>query len=158
MLLHETTGLRRYDAAVLSLTHMDFALGSAVRLPGTTEQGLTVQLPPLVKTEALWSLGEESGKKTLLLGVRFYKNDHFAETGSGQKTGRPLKKEYRFLAGVLAPGASATVLGFGAETVFVVPFYGKRTFVKTGSGQTGKLFEKKTRVSRRQDTEPRDGS
>ena len=72
MLLHETTGLRRYDAAVLSLTHMDFALGSAVRLPGTTEQGLTVQLPPLVKTEALWSLGEESGKKTLLFWVRFY--------------------------------------------------------------------------------------
>jgi hypothetical protein len=71
VLLHETTGLRRYDAAVLSLTHMDFALGSAVRLPGTTEQGLTVQLPPLVKTEALWSLGEESGKKTLLFWVVF---------------------------------------------------------------------------------------
>jgi hypothetical protein len=97
VLLHETTGLRRYDAAVLSLTHMDFALGSAVRLPGTTEQGLTVQLPPLVKTEALWSLGEESGKKTLLLGVRFYKNDHFAETGLGQRQGDRSKKSTLFL-------------------------------------------------------------
>lgn len=76
--MHETTGLRPYDAATLSLTQLDFALGSAVRLPATTDRGTTAQLPPLVKTEALWSLDEASG--------------------------------------VLAPGASATILAFGGKT------------------------------------------
>jgi hypothetical protein len=59
VVLHETTGLRRDDAAVLSFTQMDFALGSAMRLPGRTAQGLTVQLPPLVKTEAMWSVDRD---------------------------------------------------------------------------------------------------
>ena len=59
MILHETTSLRRYDAEVLSFTQMNFVLGSAIRLPGTTDQGLTVQLPPLVKTEAIWSVHED---------------------------------------------------------------------------------------------------
>ncbi len=60
VVLHETTGLRRHDAAVLSLVQMDFALGSAIRLPGRTDRGLTVQLPPLVKTEAMWSVDKDA--------------------------------------------------------------------------------------------------
>ena len=64
IVLHETTGLRPYDATTLSLTQLDFALGSAVRLPATTDRGTTAQLPPLVKTEALWSLDEASGVLT----------------------------------------------------------------------------------------------
>jgi hypothetical protein len=59
VVLHETTGLRRHDAAVLSLVQMDFALGSAIRIPGRTDQGVIVQLPPLVKTEAVWSVDED---------------------------------------------------------------------------------------------------
>ena len=58
-MLYETTALRRHDAAVLSLVQMDFALGSAIRIPGRTDQGVIVQLPPLVKTEAMWSVDED---------------------------------------------------------------------------------------------------
>ena len=54
----------RYDAATLTLTQLDFELGSAALLAATTEQGLTAELPPLVKTEALWSLDAASGVLT----------------------------------------------------------------------------------------------
>lgn len=66
--LHETASLRQHDAAVLSLTQLDFSLGSNAQVNGVDPTGAVVSLPPLARTSALFPLAPSLGDQYLASG------------------------------------------------------------------------------------------